>query len=66
MLFYEFSHAEIIACPRAIICNKCKQDNMRGGILNVGDNADDQEKCGFRGSHLKTLPTNIDDYTKNK
>ena len=48
MLLSEFSHAErIIACPRTIICNKCEQNNVRGNILNAGDNVDDQETFWF-------------------
>ena len=51
ILFSELSHAEIIiACPRTIICNKCKQTNMRDNILNAGDNFDDQENVGFTES----------------
>ena len=43
MLLSGFSHAErISACPRPIICNKCEQNNMRGEVLNAGDNVDDQ------------------------
>ena len=53
MLLSEFSRAEKIACPRTIICNKCEQKNMRGDILNAGDNVDDQEDYGFRGSYFK-------------
>ena len=49
MLLSEFSNAEIIsACTRKIICNKCEQNNMRGDILNSGDNVDDQENVGFK------------------
>ena len=40
--------------------------NLLGDILNAGDNVDDQEDYGFRGSFLKIVPTLIDDYTKNK
>ena len=66
MLLSEFSHTEIIStCTRSIICNKCEQNNMRGEILNAGDNVDDQENVGFTGSYFKIAPTNIDDYTKN-
>ena len=39
---------------------------MIGEILNAGDNVDDQEDFGFTGSCFKIVPTNIDDYTKNK
>ena len=39
---------------------------MKGGILNAGENVDDQEIFGFTGSYFKISPTNIDDYTKNK
>ena len=67
MLLYEFSHAErISACPRTIICNKCEQNNMRGEILNAGDNVGDQKNVGFIESYFKIAPTNIDDYTKDK
>ena len=67
MLLSEFSHAErISACPRTIICNKCAQNNMKGEILNAGDNVDYQETFGFTESCFKIVPTNIDDYTKNK
>ena len=67
MLLSGFSHAErISACPRTIICNKWEQSNMRGDILNAGDNVDDQENFGFTESYFKTAPTNIDDYTQNK
>ena len=34
--------------------------------MNAGDNAEDQEYHGFRGSIFKIAPTVIDDYTKNK
>ena len=37
---------------------------MIGGILNAGDNVDDQEYFGFTGSYFKIAPTIIDDYTK--
>ena len=67
ILLSEFSHAErIIACPRTIICNNCEQINMRGDILNAGENVDDQDIFGFAESYFKIAPTNIDDYTKNK
>ena len=67
MLLSEFSHAERISvCPGTIICNKCEQINMRGDILNAGDNIDDQENFGFIESYFKISPTNIYDYTKNK
>ena len=67
MLLSEFSHAErIIACPRTKNFNKCEQSNMRGDILNAGDNVDDQENFGFTESFFKIAPTNMDDYTKNK
>ena len=39
---------------------------MLGDTLNAGDNFDDQEDYGFRGSLFKIDPTVIDDYTKNK
>ena len=66
MLLSEFSHAErISACPGTIIFNKCEQVNMRGEMLNAGDNVDDQDNVGFTGSYSKIAPTNIDDYTKN-
>ena len=65
MLLSEFSHTErISACPRTIIFNKCDKNNMRGDILNAGDNIDDQENFGFTESYFKIAPTNIDDYTK--
>ena len=51
---------------RKIIFNKCEKNNMRGDILNAGDNVDDQENFGFTESYFKIAPTNIDDYTKNK
>ena len=39
ILLSEFSYAErISACPRTIICIKCEQNNIRGEILNAGDN----------------------------
>ena len=67
MLLSEFSRAKIISeCHRTIVCNKCEQNNMRGEILNAGDNVDDQENSGFTGSYFKIAPTYIDDYTKNK
>ena len=48
MLLSVFLHAErISACPRTIICNKCKPNNMIGEILNAGDNVDDQKQFGF-------------------
>ena len=54
MLLSEFSHAErISACTRTIICNTCEQNNRIGEILNAGDNVDDQEDFGFKGSHFK-------------
>ena len=63
----ELSHAKrIIACARTIICNKCDQGNMRGDILNAGENVDDQEKFGFTESYFKTAPKNVDDYTEKK
>ena len=40
--------------------------NILGDILNAGDNVDDQEDHGFRGSFFKIAPTVIDDYTKKK
>ena len=65
MLLSEFLHAvRIRAYPR--ICNEFEQSNTRGGILNAGDNADDEEKFGFSGSFFKIAPTNINEYTKNK
>ena len=65
-LLSEFLHAErISACPKTIICNTCEQNNMRGEILNDGENVDDQN-FGFTESYLKIAPTNIDGYTKNK
>ena len=43
ILLSEFSHAErISAFPRTKICNKREQSNMRGDILNAGENVDDQ------------------------
>ena len=48
MSISSFSHAETMsACPKTIICNKCEQNNIRGDILNSGDNIDDQENYGF-------------------
>ena len=38
--------------------------NLLGGILNAGDNVDDQEDYGFRGSFFKISPTVIYHYTK--
>ena len=65
MLLSEFSQAEKnIPCPRKIICNNREQNIMLGDILNAGDNVDDQEDYGFRGSFFKIPPTVIDDYTK--
>ena len=59
ILLSEFSHAKIIsACTGTIICNKCEQNNMRGGILNSGDNVDDQENFGFTESYFKIAPVN--------
>ena len=67
MLLSEFSHAErISACPGKIICNNREKNNMIGEALNAGGNVDDDEYFGFTGSHFKTSPTVIDDYTKNK
>ena len=40
--------------------------NLLGYILNAGDNVDDKEDHGFRGSFFKIYPTVIDDYTKKK
>ena len=60
MLLSEFSHAERISeFPRTIICNKCEQNNMRGEILNYGENVDDQEYFGFTGSYISKLPLQI-------
>ena len=57
MLLSEFLHAErISACPRKIILNKCEQNNIRGEILNAGDNVDDLEKFGFTGSYFILHP----------
>ena len=39
--------------------------NLLVDIFNAGENVDDQEDYGFRGSFFKITPTNIDDYTKN-
>ena len=48
MLLPEFIHAvKLSACPRTKICNKYEKNNMRGEILNAGDNVDDQENFGF-------------------
>ena len=48
MLISEFPHAERIStCPRRIIRNNREQNNMRGDILNDGDNVEDQDKFGF-------------------
>ena len=67
MLLSEFSHSKrISACPRTIIFNKREQNNMIGEILNLRDNVDDQEDCGFTGSYFNIAPTDIYDYTKNK
>ena len=67
MLLSEFSQAErISACPRTIIYNKCEQNNMRGDILNDGDNVHDQETFEFTESYFKLSPPNIYDYTGNK
>ena len=51
---------------KTIICNKCEQSNVRGDILNAGDNVDNFKKIGFTESYFNIAPTNIDDYTKNK
>ena len=67
MLISAFSQAEnLIPCPRTIIFNNCEQNNLLGDVLNAGDNVDDQEDYGFRGSIFNIDPTVIDDYTKNK
>ena len=67
MLLSEFSYAEIISgYHRTTICNKCEQSNMRGDILNAGDDVDDQEHFGFTESYFKIALKNIDDYTNNK
>ena len=39
---------------------------MLGDIFNVGNNVDDKEDYGFRGSFFKISPTVIYDYTKKK
>ena len=65
MLLSEFSLAEkIISCPRTIICNNCEQNSLLGDIFDAGDNIDDQEDYGFRGSFFKIAPTVIYEYTK--
>ena len=65
MLLFEFIHAvKISACPRTTISNKCGQSNMRGEILNAGDNVDDEEIFWFSKSFFKVAPTNIYEYTK--
>ena len=57
ILLSEFSHAErISACPRTKICNIYEQSNMRGDILNAGENVDDQENIGFAESYFKIAP----------
>ena len=62
-LLSEFLHAErITACTRTIIFNKYEQNNMRGDILNAGDNVDYQENDEFTESYFKIVPTIIDDY----
>ena len=67
MLLSEFIHAvRISACPGSTIFNKYEQSNMRGDILNAGDNVGDQENFGFTESFFKIAPTNMDDYTNNK
>ena len=38
---------------------------MRGEILNVSGNVDDQENVGFTVSYFKIAPANIDEYTRN-
>ena len=59
MLLSEFIHAErISAFPRTTICNKCERSNMRGDILNAGDNVDDQEILGLQ-NHLSKLHLQI-------
>ena len=59
MLLSEFSHSErIILSPGTIICNKGEQNNMRGEILNAGDNVDDQENLGLQG-HISKLHLQI-------
>ena len=66
MLLSDFSHAErISACPRTRICNKYEQSNMRGEILNVGDNVDDQKNIGSIQSYLKIAHKYIGDYKQN-
>ena len=62
MLLSEFLHAERISeCHGTIICNKYEQNNIRGDILNAGDNVDDQETFGFIESFFQIVPTNIED-----
>ena len=39
---------------------------MLGDILNAGDNVGYQDYYGFTGSFFKTVPTVIDDCTRNK
>ena len=63
--FWIFTGWKIIPCPRTIIFNNCEQKNLLGDIFNAGDNIDDQEDYGFRGSFFKIAPTVIYDYTKN-
>ena len=48
--FLNFHNLKIIPCPRKIIFNNCKQNNLLGDIFNPGDNVDDQEDYGFIGS----------------
>ena len=55
---------EIIPCPRTIIWNNCKENNLLGDILNASNKVDDQEYYGFTGLFLKIGPTVIDEYTK--
>ena len=67
VLLFEFIlPLRIIACNKTTICNKCEQSNIRGDILNAGDNVDDRENFGFTESFFKIAPTNIDEYTKIK
>ena len=67
MLPSQFVHAlKISPCPRTSVCNKCAQSNTSGDILITGENADDEYIFGFYESYFKTVPSHLDECTKNK
>ena len=67
VLLYDLKKSEnTISYPKRIICNNFEQNILLVDILNTGDNIDDREYYGVRGSFFKIAPTVIDDYTKNK